>query len=97
MDPSDEHAVAIRRVSLAIALTIVASILLGSWIGHRVGRRWTDAVHLLKDLERSLTRVRTDMRYRAQDASDVGQVATILMDAVQQQRERRRAQGPPSP
>ena len=45
---------------------------------------------LLKDLA---ARMRTDLRYRVQDASDVGQLTSIAMDAVQQQRERRRTVG----
>ena len=93
MDPQDQHAVAVQRISLGIALTLVAAILIGSWISHRVGRRWSDAVNLLKDLDESMTRMRTDLRYRVQDASDVGQLSAIAMDAVQQQRERRRAAG----
>ena len=93
MDPQDQHAVAVRRISVGIALTIVGAILLGSWMGHRVGRRWSEAVNLLKDLDEAMTRMRTDLSYRVQDASDVGQLTAIAMDAVQQQRERRRAAG----
>jgi len=93
MDPQDQHAVAVRRISVGIALTIVGAILLGSWMAHRVGRRWSEAVNLFKDLDEAMTRMRTDLRYRVQDASDVGQLTAIAMDAVQQQRERRRTAG----
>ena len=44
-------------------------------------------------MSEAMTRMRTDLRYRVQDASDVGQLTAIAMDAVQQQRERRRAAG----
>ena len=50
-------------------------------------------MHPLKGLGEATARMRTDLRYRVQDASDVGQLTSIAMDAVQQQRERRRTVG----
>lgn len=89
MDEHDEHAAAVHRVSLAIAVSIFAGILIGSWVSHRVGRRWTEAVDLLRDLDETIVQVRADVRRRMTDASDVGELTAIALDAVQQQRERR--------
>jgi hypothetical protein len=93
VDPRQEHAETIRRASMAITVSLVAGILIGSWVSHRIGRRWSDAVNLLKDLDEAVVRMRTDMRRRVGDATDVGELTVIALDAVQQQRERRRPRG----
>jgi hypothetical protein len=89
VDPREEHAETIRRASMAITVSLVAAILIGSWVSHRIGRRWSDAVNLLKDLDEAVVRMRSDMRRRVGDATDVGELTAIALEAVQQQRERR--------
>lgn len=89
-NPNDEHATAVRRASLAIGVSIFAGVLIGSWVSRRMVRRWSESVNLLADASEAVDRLRSDVRGKVRGASDVGELTTIAMDAISQQRERRR-------